>query len=114
VLVQAHTIVAVTTPKTADDWASVESREDFLTLLELLAANWDAAEAERSARQERGLWAGESGDWAHSTPGAWLEAMHAWLTAALTGEDAERFEANLEPPSWRTFAFILSASRFYE
>jgi hypothetical protein len=39
VLVQTPTIVAVATAKTADDWASVESREDCLALLELLAAN---------------------------------------------------------------------------
>lgn len=102
------------TPKTADDWQSVETREDFLALLELLAAIWDAAEAERITRQEQGQWAGESGEWAHGTPGAWLEAMHAWLTAPRPDGHTAAFEANLEPPTWKTFAFILSASRFYE
>ena len=40
--------------------------------------------------------------------------MHAWLTATRADEHAEAFEANLEPPSWWIFAFILSASRSYE
>jgi len=61
-----------------------------------------------------GLPGGESDDWVHGTPGAWLEAMHAWLTAPRADDHADAFPANLEPPSWKTFAFILSASRFYE
>lgn len=108
------TIIGVVTPKTADDWNMVETREDFIALVELLAVNWNSAEAERADRERQGLWTSEWNGWAHGTPGDWLEAMHTWLTARRPPDLVPEFETVLEGPTWRTFASILSASRCYE
>ena len=105
-------------PTDADDWASVETKDDFLRLLALLSEDWEEGEVVRRNRAARGLWASDVGDWAQGTPGAWMEAMHAWLTAWSRGDGAAEqqaaFDSLMAEPSWKTFAFILSASRRYE
>ena len=99
-------------PDDADDWAAVETFEDFVQLVQLLAADYAEDEREVALLTEQGVLAAE-GRWAQGTPGAWLEAMGAWLGARyLDGGDAHRGE--VASPSWRTFAFILSVSRGYE
>jgi len=99
-------------PQNADDWESVETRADFLELVEMLAQDWERDEAKRRTREDAGQWASEGEVWAQGTPGAWLEAMHAWLKDLA--ESSSATPADTDPPSWRTFAFILSASRYYE
>jgi hypothetical protein len=83
--------------------------QDFVELLWLLAVDWDTDEAKRLRRVEQGLWAGEGETWAQGTPGAWMDATHAWLSTTDNAVDRD-----LQEPSWRTFARILSMARRYE
>ena len=99
----------VSKPRDADDWRSVETFQDFVELLHLLSLDWDEDEAKRLRRAEQGLWAGEGESWAQGTPGAWMEATHAWLTSGAVFTDGD-----LTEPSWRTLAHILAVGRRYE
>jgi hypothetical protein len=96
-------------PRNADDWKAVETFHDFVELLRLLAVDWDEDEANRRYRESQGLWAGEGESWAHGTPGQWMEATSAWLSNQEGSTSHQTPEA-----TWRTFAWILSASRGYE
>ena len=103
------TVRLVATPRDADDWQAVDTFQDFVELLRLLAVDWDADEAKRLRREEQGLWAGEGETWPQGTPGAWMDATHRWLS---TTDNA--VVRDLKEPSWRTFAEILSMGRRYE
>jgi len=105
-------IQSMGSPQNADDWESVDTLADFLEMIGLLAADWDRDEAARIARRSAGLWAAEGESWAQGNPGAWLEAMHEWL--ASLADSPNLTPVNTDPPSWRTFAFILAKSRYYE
>ena len=108
-----RTIQGVATPNHADDWSVVETRDDFLMLVALLAQEWEADQARRQSREADGRWAAEGEVWSQGTPGAWLEAMHAWLSALVDGP-RESLPVDLENASWRTLAFVLAGSRRYE
>jgi hypothetical protein len=98
----------VSTPRDADDWQVVDTVQDFIEFLRLLAVDWDADEAKRLDREKAGLWASEGESWAHGTPGAWMDATHAWL------ETDSPIVRGLSESSWRNFAGILSMGRRYE
>jgi len=98
----------VSIPRDADDWQAVDTVQDFIEFLRFLAVDWDTDEAKRLRREEAGLWSGESETWAQGTPGAWMEATHAWLS------NTDAIVHGLSEPSWRSFAGILSIGRRYE
>ncbi|MDQ1495727.1 MAG: hypothetical protein QOG69_2210 [Actinomycetota bacterium] len=58
-----RTIRGVVAPKHSDDWSIVETRDDFLVLVQLLAREWEADEGQRRTRQAEDLWAGEGDVW---------------------------------------------------
>jgi len=97
-------------PRDADDWASVETAADFSAYLRILSVDFDADVVESKARQEANGWVSpDDGRWAHWRTGDFLDAWGSWLSSM---HDREVME--LEPPSWRGFAFQLWAAMVYE
>jgi hypothetical protein len=95
---------SVSIPRDVDDWAQIETREDFVAYLQLLAVDFEADERELVERRGAGHFVLE-GRWAHGSVAAVLDAWAAWLQD--TQED-------LEPLTWRSLALQLSAARVYE
>jgi hypothetical protein len=99
------------------DGDHVADVETFLGHLRWLIDDFHADQAERAGRAAAGLWAYE-GRWAHAIIEDWLGTWGAWLDdwylkAASPTVRAER-AALLEPVSWRSVAWQLSAARIYE
>ncbi len=107
--------VRMATPVSADDWQAVETAEDFIRFAEPLAVDYAEDERETTTRKDDGGYAfAAEGRWAQGAPGAWMEALAAWMEARYIGSSGAARRSEIEPPSWRTFAFILSRSRSYE
>ncbi|MGC5021318.1 hypothetical protein [Micromonospora sp. DT47] len=101
------------TPTDADDWQAVESVADFVRFAELLAEEYAEDERQVEAQRAAGHLLAE-GTWAQGTPGAWMEALAAWMVGRYLDAGKADLRSEIEPPSWRTFAYLLSASRLYE
>jgi hypothetical protein len=103
----------MTRPASADDWQAVETFEDFVQFARVLGSDCEEAARQVAADGQGGQRYAEE-IWAQGTPGAWMDAMAAWLEARYLGKGPVSPLSELEPPTWRTFAFILSESRMYE
>lgn len=82
----------------------VDSKESFLQFVQALAEDAAAAAAEPGHTPEGWLNLSPRG-WENGSISAFLEAMCSWAegTSTLTGK-----------PTWRAFAEILHAGKFYE
>jgi len=103
----------MTRPASADDWQAVETFEDFVQFARVLGSDYEEVARQVAADGQGGQRYAEE-IWAQGTPGAWMDAMAAWLEARYLGKGPVSPLSELEPPTWRTFAFILSESRMYE
>jgi hypothetical protein len=84
--------------------------------LRWLIEDFRADQAERAVRAAAGLWALE-GRWSHTVIEDWLGVWGGWLQdwylRALPDVPDER-RRRVEPATWATIAFQLSAARVYE
>jgi hypothetical protein len=103
----------MTRPASADDWQAVETFEDFVQFARVLGSDSEEVARQVAADGQGGQRYAEE-IWAQGTPGAWMDAMAAWLEARYLGKGPVSPLSELEPPTWRTFAFILSESRMHE
>lgn len=81
----------------------IASRDDFLTFLDALRADYERMEAEEADAPPSPFRPAARG-WENVRLRDFLEAMHAWA------RDADVDEA----PSWRAFAEFLLAGKAYE
>ena len=83
----------------------IDSKEAFLMFVSMLRNNW-----EESQRREKVSPSSPYGPavlgWENVTIGRFLDAMHAWADGS--GEKIP------DEPSWKMFAEILYAGKFYE
>jgi hypothetical protein len=91
----AVTVVAVPTPRDADDWKAVETVQDFAAYLEILAVDFDV-DRRKIAHDEAEGWTHVEGRWAHRDSGAFLEAWAAWQLVRIScaTADFEQFTAS--------------------
>ena len=89
---------------------TVDSKESFLTFIAALAEDAERADAEPKRTPDGEMNLSPRG-WENGTVAAFLGAMAAWAAAnsGLTGKPMVSEEA-----TWRTFAEILHAGKFYE
>jgi hypothetical protein len=89
---------------------TVDSKESFLRFVQALAEDATAADSEPERTADGKLNLSPRG-WENGSVAAFLGAMSAWASgnSGLTGEPFVP-----EQPSWRKFAEILHAGKFYE
>ena len=85
--------------------ACVNSKETFLEFVAALRADWEASQADESV-QPSSPYGPAARDWENPDLGRFLESMHAWTEDMGDGVASQ--------PSWRTFADMLLAAKFYE
>ena len=88
----------------------VDSRDSFLRFVQALAADAEAADAESKRTADGKINLSPRG-WENGRVAAFLGAMSAWASgnSGMTGKPVVP-----EHPSWRAFAEILHAGKFYE
>ncbi len=88
----------------------VDSKESFLSFVQALAKDAEAANAEPERTADGKLNFSLRG-WENGSVAAFLGAMSAWSSAnsGITGNPMVSEQA-----SWRTFARILHSGKFYE
>ena len=87
----------------------LNSKEAFLNLLELLAAEWHI-QRQKETQSPSDPDDQNTGDWENMELGPFLEAMIDWAA----DEDAETGKPNIpEEPSWQAFGEMLLAAKYY-
>lgn len=83
----------------------VDSKASFLAFVSALGADWESSQvAERE--KPSSPHGPDAGGWENPGLGGFLEAMQAWTT-----DMGDRVPST---PSWKTFATMLLAAKYYE
>ncbi len=101
-------------PAALVDEPAVTTSGELRAWLLVLACDYARDRAWRKARQARGQWAGDGGGWASASPAGFLESWESWLSSTLGTTPTFPDTPPIEPVTWASVAWQLSAARVYE
>ncbi|MFD1150421.1 hypothetical protein [Saccharothrix hoggarensis] len=102
------------TPRDVDDFDAVETMEDFVDYLGLLAEDFKAEEVTAARHESSGAKVPFEGQWAHHNLGVFPGQWGAWLHDSILRPGAPTPRSEVDPLTWNKLAHQLFAARLYE